>query len=316
MVMAQDLTPLLPIEAISQDAEICVITPASYATAERMQRGLEQLVALGYRPRCTAHAQTRGPLYFAGTQEQRLKDLHAAFNDPDARIVASARGGYGSNYLLAGLDLDLIRRHPKPFLAYSDLTGIQLHLLDALGLPAFHGPMVAADFYLDDGVHLPSLKAALGGIPYAVGRDEGLQTLKAGKARGILYGGCISMLVSLLGTRWEPRTEGKLLFLEDTGVKPYQLDRMLWQLRNAGKFDGIQGIVFGEMLDCASQGASDDLLCHAITQALDGIDVPMAIGLRSGHVSRQNVTLTFGAQAELEVDSDVRLTLLDPVVHP
>ncbi len=313
--MAQDLTPLLAIEAIPQDAEICVISPASYATAERMQRGLEQLVALGYRPRCTPHTQTRGPLYFAGTQEQRLSDLHAAFNDPHASIVACVRGGYGSNYLLAGLDLDLIRRHPKPFLGYSDLTGIQLHLLDTLGLPAFHGPMVAADFYLEDGVHLASLKAALGGIPYAVGEDEGLRSLKAGKARGMLYGGCISILTSLLGTRWEPRTEGKLLFLEDTGVKPYQLDRMLWQLRNAGKFNGVKGIVFGEMRDCASHGASDDLLCHSIAQALEGIDVPMAIGLRSGHVSRQNVTLTFGAQAELEVDSNVRLTLLEPVVR-
>ena len=116
---------------------------------------------------------------------------------------------------------------------------------------------------------------------------------------GTLYGGCLSILVSLLGTPWEPATENKLLFLEDTAVKPYQIDRMLWQLRAAGKLTGVCGIVFGEMLDCVSAGASPDLLDRTILSALDGLDIPIAIGLRSGHVSRQNVTLTFGVAAEL-----------------
>ena len=149
----------------------------------------------------------------------------------------------------------MIRKHPKPFFAYSDMTGMQLHLLDHLGLPAFHGPMVAADFSLEEGVHLASFQSALAGEPYTLGAPEGLRPLKPGAARGTLYGGCLSILVSLLGTPWEPATEDKLLFLEDTGVKPYQVDRMLWQLRHAGKLDGVRGIVFGEMLDCASPGA-------------------------------------------------------------
>ncbi|MGA8041163.1 MAG: LD-carboxypeptidase, partial [Terracidiphilus sp.] len=218
----------LRIAPVPAGAGIRVISPASFASAERMQRGMERLSTLGFRPHTGAHTQTRGPLYLAGSAQERLEDLHAAFTDADSSVVACVRGGYGSNYLLAGLDLNLIQKHTKPFFAYSDLTGIQLHLLDTIGLPAFHGPMVAADFYLDDGVHLASFKAALAGTPYSVGAAEGLFTLKAGKATGSLYGGCISMLVSLLGTRWEPQTEGKLLFLEDTGVKPYQLDRMLW----------------------------------------------------------------------------------------
>ncbi len=165
------------------------------------------------------------------------------------------RGGYGSNYLLEHLNIETVAAHPKPFFAYSDLTGMQLRLLDELGLPAFHGPMLAADFYLHDGVHLDSFRAALAGEPYIVGAAEGMRTLKTGAAsstaRGTLYGGCLSILVSLLGTPWEPRTEGTLLFLEDRGAKPYQIDRMLWQLRKAGKLDGVRGIVFGEMLDCA-----------------------------------------------------------------
>ncbi len=243
--------------------------------------------------------------------EQRLADLHAAFADETTSAVMCLRGGYGSNYLLNDLDLKLIGKHSKPFFAYSDLTGVQLRLLDELGLPAFHGPMLAADFYLEDGVHLPSFQAALAGEPYSVGAAEGLRALKPGNASGVLYGGCLSILVSLLGTEWEPQTEGKLLFLEDTGAKPYQVDRMLWQLRHAGKLEGVRGIIFGEMLDCVSPGAAPDLLEEAISSALAGFDGPIAIGLRSGHVSRQNVTLTFGVQAELNVGAETQLHLLE-----
>jgi muramoyltetrapeptide carboxypeptidase len=138
--------------------------------------------------------------------------------------------------------------------------------------------------------------------------------LKPGAASGTLYGGCLSILVSLLGTPWEPTTEGKLLFIEDTGVKPYQIDRMIWQLRAAGKLDGIRGIVFGEMLDCASPGSSPALLDEVILQAFKDTDIPIAIGLRSGHVSRQNVTLTFGVQAELQATSEPQLNLIEPAV--
>ena len=114
--------------------------------------------ALGFAPQLGGHALERGPLYFAGTAAQRLADLHAAFADPSTSVVMGMRGGYGSNYLLSGLDMKLIRRHPKPFFAYSDVTGVQLRLLDQLGLPAFHGPMLAADFFQQDGVHLDSFQ--------------------------------------------------------------------------------------------------------------------------------------------------------------
>ena len=154
----------------------------------------------------------------------------------------------------------------------------------------------------EDGVHLASLQAALGRRalqPWALA--EGLRTLNRGglSARGTLYGGCLSILVALLGTPYEPQTEGKLLFLEDVGAKPYQIDRMLWQLRQAGKLDGVRGIVFGEMLDCVSPGAAPDLLEEVILRVFDDFDGPIAIGLRSGHVSRGNVTLTLGVEAEL-----------------
>ena len=308
------MNSLLKPPAVQSGAGIGVIAPASFAQPERVERGLEQLRALGFAPRLGQHALEGGPLYFAGRREQRLADLHAAFADETTSAVMCLRGGYGSNYLLDGLDLEVIRKHPKPFFAYSDLTGVQLRLLDQLGLPVFHGPMAAADFYLEDGVHLASFRAALAGEPYSVGEAEGLRALKLGSVRGILYGGCLSILVSLLGTSYEPQTEGKLLFLEDTGVKPYQVDRMVWQLRQAGKLEGVRGIVFGEMIDCTSPGAPPKLLEEAILYALEDFNGPIAIGLRSGHVSRQNVTLTFGVEAELRVADEAQLNLIEAAV--
>ena len=300
--------------AVAPNSLIAIVAPASFAQPDRIERGVAALQSLGFALKPGAHAFLREPLYFAGTAAERLADLHAAFADPDIGAVMALRGGYGSNYLLSGLDLAIIAAHPKPFFAYSDLTGIQLYLLDKLGLPAFHGPMLAADFYLEDGVHLESFRAALSGTLYAVGPAEGLRVLKPAAqqaVQGTLYGGCLSILVSLLGTPWEPATENKLLFLEDTGVKPYQVDRMLWQLRAAGKLAGVSGIIFGEMIE---SGAAPDLLDRAILSALDGLDIPIAIGLRSGHVSRQNVTLTFGVQAELDLANEPTLTLLEPAV--
>jgi muramoyltetrapeptide carboxypeptidase len=301
--------PLIPLGKIPAGAGISIVAPASFARQERIDDGAKALRALGYEPRFAQHALRRGPLFFAGSARQRIADLHAAFADPDTQVVMSLRGGYGSNYVLEKLDCELVRAHAKPFFAYSDLTGIQSQLLDRIGLPAFHGPMLAADFYLEDGVHLPSLKAALAGEPYRVGAAEGLRTLKAGRARGVLYGGCLSILVSLLGTKWEADTKGKLLFFEDVGAKPYQVDRMLWQLRAAGKLDGVTGFVFGEMLECTSPGGEPELLEKAILSALADFAGPIAIGLRSGHVSRQNVTLTFGVEAQLDLGEEAELNI-------
>jgi muramoyltetrapeptide carboxypeptidase len=309
---------LLKPPPVAPDAAFTIVAPASFAQPDRIDRGLAELRSLNYAPQFAPNALLREPLYFAGTPQQRLADLHAAFADPDTAAIMCIRGGYGSNYLLDNLDFKTIAAHPKPFFAYSDLTGIQLRLLDELGLPVFHGPMLAADFYLPNGVHLKSFRAALAGELYSIGAAEGLRPLMPSRsrtsARGTLYGGCLSILVSLLGTPWEPRTEGTLLFLEDTGVKPYQVDRMLWQLRKAKKFEGILGIIFGEMLDCSSPGAPSSLLEEAILSALDGLDIPIAIGLRSGHVSRENVTLTFGVEAELAVGDIAQLEILEPAV--
>lgn len=308
------MTALLRPRAVAADAAVTVLSPASTPQAERVERGLTALKALGYAPKAAESTLARGPLYFAGTPEMRLRDLHRAFADDESSAIFATRGGYGSNYLLEGLDLDLIGENAKPLFGYSDLTALQLWLLDQLQLPAFHGPMLSADFAREDGVDLASLRAALGGRPYTVSLAEGMRQLRAGRARGTLYGGCLSILVALLGTPYEPQTEGKLLFLEDVNAKPFQIDRMLWQLNQAGKLDGVRGIVFGEMLDCTSPGAPPELLEEVILHSLAGFKGPIAIGLRSGHVSRANVTLTFGVEAELRVSETPQLNLLEAAV--
>ena len=297
----------LSIPAVLRGARVAVVSPASYPQPERLAQGVEALGRLGFVPSVGRQALAKAHHYFAGTAQARLDDLHAAFLDPAASAIFCSRGGYGCNYLLHGLDLGLVREHPKPFIGYSDMTSLQTWLLDQLGLVSFHGPLVAGDLSSPDGVDEPSLLAALGGERWFVGEASGLRTLIPGKASGILYGGCITLLAAALGTPYAPRTEGKLLFLEDRDVKPYQLDRLLRQMILAGKFEGVKGIIFGEMLECVAPGQKPGMLDEVILRVLDWFQGPIAIGLRSGHVSRRNVTLAFGIEAELEL---VRAPLL------
>jgi muramoyltetrapeptide carboxypeptidase len=308
------VTTLLKPPAVANNAMVAVVSSASTPQPERVERGFAALRSFGYAPQASENLLARGPLYFAGTPAMRLRDLHHAFADDEVKAIFSTRGGYGSNYLLDGLDLDLIAESAKPFIGYSDLTALQLWLLDQIELPAFYGPMLSADFAREDGVHLDSLQAALRGESYAVGAAEGLRTLHPGRVRGTLYGGCLSILVALLGTPYEPQTEGKLLFLEDINAKPYQIDRMLWQLREAGKLDEVRGIIFGEMLDCVSPGAPAELLEEVILRFFEDFKGPIAIGLRSGHVSRANVTLTLGVEAELTLTAEAKLQLTEAAV--
>ena len=296
---------------VSSGARVAVIAPASNAKLERIDGGVAALKKYGFDVVLGSHATGREAPYFAGTPEERLEDLHAAFADPEIEAIFCTRGGYGSNYLLEDLDLELIGQNPKPFFGYSDLTVVQTWLLDELGLVGFHGPMAAADFYRDGGVDEASFSDALNGGKVTAGAVQGLRILKPGRAQGMMHGGCLSMLVSTLGTHFAPQTEGRLLFLEDVGAKPYQIDRMLRQMVLAGKFDGVTGFIFGEMLECVSPGTSPGLLDEVILRVLDWFDGPIAIGLRSGHVSRGNVTLPLGIEAELVAEDEPVLRYME-----
>ena len=147
----------------------------------------------------------------------------------------------GRTICCGALDVKIVAAHPKIFVGYSDVTTLLTHFLDACGLVTFHGPMVTKDFANADGVDLDSWEAALGGASEWVvdtGAGSGAKGLRDGAGEGILYGGCLSMLVATLGTPYEIRTEGTILFLEDIAAKPFQMDRMLMQLKLAGKLAG------------------------------------------------------------------------------
>jgi muramoyltetrapeptide carboxypeptidase len=307
--------PRLPIPAVTPPSKVAIVSPASYPQAETLARGIEAIRELGYLPQLGPNALNKAGGYFAGTAPERLLDLHAAFADREVRAIVCSRGGYGSNYLLHGIDLDLIRANPKPLICYSDMTCMQTWLLDRIGLTSIHGPMAAADFSHKDGVDLVSFRAALAGELWSLGEQAGLRILRPGKASGVLYGGCLTLLAASLGTPYAPQTEGKLLFLEDLAVKPYQLDRLLRQMLLAGKFDRVVGIIFGEMLQCVPPAQNPELMDEMILRILGPLAIPIAIGLRSGHVSRCNVTLAFGIMAELDLTAEPRLSFLEPATE-
>ncbi len=265
--------------ALRPGARIAVVSPASTPKEDRVRAGMDGLVALGYEPVLFPSALGGGPLYYAGTLEQRLADLHAAFADAAMDAVHCTRGGWGSAELLTGLDLELIRANPKPFIGYSDHTSLHSVLNGACRLVSFYGPMVAADFARPDGVHMASWTNALSGAGrWQLGADDGIRVLRPGVAEGTLLGGCLSILVEGLGTPYAlpPATteEPRILFLEDIGTKPYQWDRMLLHLRYAGMLRNVTGIVFGDMRQCVPP-ADDALLEAAILHALRDFDGPI-----------------------------------------
>ena len=291
--------------------KVGIVAPASNIKRNLLEQGSSALLSVGYEPVYSESILERD-LYFAGSVLRRARELEDMFERDDVRAIICARGGYGSNYLLKGLDLKKIAAHPKIFVGYSDLTSLLTRFSDAANLVTFHGPMVTKDFAAENGVDIGSWTAALGGdSEWEVGADSGAQPMAEGQAEGILYGGCLSILVASLGTPYEIRTDGTILFLEDVSAKPFQIDRMLMQLKLAGKLDGVRGIVFGEMLDCRQSPDQDYTLEEVVMRSVGDLKIPVAFGLRSGHVSRSNVTLPIGIRARLEVGSAVKLRFLE-----
>jgi muramoyltetrapeptide carboxypeptidase len=293
---------LMKPKGLRAGATLAVLSPASTPRAELVHRGMERLQELGYKVRLSPRALDSGPLYYAGTLEQRLGDLHAAFADPAIDGIVCTRGGWGSAELLPHLDAALVRANPKVFVGYSDHSSLHSWFRNEAGLVTFYGPMVAADFARDEGVDLASWKHALeGDSDWSLGKKDGLKVLRAGAAAGRLLGGCISILTQGLGTDYAAVfDEGTILFLEDIGTKPYQWDRMLLHLRYSGRLEGVKGIVFGDMAQCVA-AEEQEYLERAILHSLREFRGPIAIGLRSGHVYSANITLPLGVQVKLDL---------------
>ena len=293
-----------------------IVAPASNVKREALELGCAALRRMGYKP-FYLESIFEQDLYFAGTAKHRLQEFEQMFESPDVKAIICARGGYGANYLLQELDTEKVARHPKILVGYSDNTTLLTYIADSTGLVVFHGPMVAKDFSDDDGVEISSWQNAVSGLQqWQVPINAEVTSLGDGSAQGILYGGCLSMLAASLGTPFEVKTENKILFIEDLNAKPYQIDRMLMQLKLAGKLDDLRGIVFGEMLDCVQTPTQDYTLQEVVMRIVGNLGVPVAYGLRSGHVTRQNITLPLGVKAELQVQgTQVSLKILEPATR-
>jgi len=289
---------------LRQGSRVAVVSPASAAKAELVERGCERLKAFGYEPVVMPHALNRGPLYYAGTAKDRVADLHGAFADQSIDGVICTRGGWGSAELLPLLDRELVHANSKVFVGYSDHTSLHAWFWNECGLPTFYAPMVAADWSKDDGVDERTWRAVVEGAEaWSVGAGDGIRVLREGKAEGRLLGGCLSIVVEALGTPWSLRIdEPAILFLEDIGTKPYKWDRFLQHMKFAGMLKNVRGIVFGDM-SANIEPDEMELLEAACLHALGDFDGPVAIGLKCGHVDSENRSLPMGAWVKMDGDT-------------
>jgi len=310
MVSASQNSRIKP-RALRPGDKVGIVAPASNVKREMLEAGCDGLRRAGYEP-FYFESILEHDLYFAGSVERRARELEEMFVRNDIRAIICARGGYGSNYLPLTLDPMKIISHPKILVGYSDITTLLCCVADSANFVTFHGPMVTKDFAVAGGVDLDSWQNAVGGAEeWRIAEGSGAKPLLPGQAEGILYGGCLSMLAASLGTEHEIQTAGTILFLEDVATKPYQIDRMLMQLKLAGKLNDVRGMVFGEMLDCRQSPDQDYTLEEVILRIVSGLQIPVAYGLRSGHVSRANITLPIGVRARLTVDDAAELRILE-----
>ena len=309
---------LLPVPALRAGGTIAVLAPASPA-AGRAQEVADWLAARGFVPQLypSAYAGT-GDLaqddYLAASDAQRLQELHDAFADPGVDAIFCLRGGYGSARLLSQIDFGVLRRNPKPFVGYSDITALHLAMARHAGFITFHGPMLTSDLLRNRQApteqalfdQLQGRQVAGSWLPCLP--QFALQSLRCGAAQGRLMGGNLTLMGSTLGTLWEIDTQDAILFIEDVGEPPYKIDRLLTQLRLAGKLRGLRGVLIGDFSDVSAPHSSqaqqdwDAARLQRLWQEFFvPLQVPVLAGWRSGHVD-PNLTLPIGALVTLDAD--------------
>ena len=291
---------------------IGVIAPAGAVYEDLLARGVRALETSGFRVVLAEGILARKG-YLAGSEQQRAETLERFFLRDDIAAIFCARGGFGSIQLLPALDPDLIRAHPKIFVGFSDVTALLNWMSQCCGVVVFHGPMVAVEFAgeLEGGVSSGFWDALTG--KRRLWQIKGSGVLRSGGApvRGALAGGCLSVLVTTLGTPYEIDTEGKIVFLEDVGERPYRIERMLTHLRMAGKLDHVAGIVTGAFNDCES-GAERDVT-EVLADVFADAPYPVVTGLPCGHAT-PNTLLPIGLTAELDGRNGV-LMLVEPATR-
>jgi len=291
---------------------IAVLSLASPVEEGRLEKGCQELATLGYAPRVDRGTLARDG-FFAGSPVDRVTALRRGFEEADIRAIFCARGGYGSNYLLDCLSE--APASPKILLGSSDITSLQIFLWQTVRWVTFYGPMVATNFDhgagTAHGYDRRSLLSALTETRQGWSLDLQCESLVAGQAEGLLLGGCLTLVESTLGTPWELETSGALLVLEDRAMKPYQVDRALMHLKQAGKLRRLAGIILGDFPECEAPGGSETVRDVA-RRILQPLRVPVAWGAPIGHTSRAVLTLPLGVPACLAASETVTLKILEP----
>jgi len=232
--------------------------------------------------------------YLAGSDEARLDDLQSMFMDKNVRAIFCARGGYGTIRLLDRIDFNIIRKNPKIIAGYSDITALLLSIYNNAGLVTFHGP-VLRDIQRGRKNNLDHLLKLLSSeTPPMIDLSEGT-VVKQGHAEGPIIGGNLSLICSLTGTPFMPRTKGAILFIEDKGEPLYRIDRMLSHLRLTGITNGLSGLIAGSFTGC---GDIKDIK-KILKDVTSGTDIPVISGLPAGH-GRKNRSIPIGLRADLD----------------
>ena len=297
---------------------IGIISPSYWLSEDDLQRTASYLKANGYRLKFgPSNLLRRGP--FAGQPQERADDIHRMFSDPEINAVICARGGYGANRVLPLIDYELIRENPKIFIGYSDITAYLTSITQKTGLVTFHGPMLVSykkrfvkyNFELMEQV-LTGKKEVKIKYPKALSP----KVLKSGIATGPLWGGNITLLTNRLGTADYLDTDGVILFLEDLDEYLYAFERMLVQMRTAGLFDHIKGLIIGELDEFKDQEIPFERNTDQIVMDICGdLDIPIVSNFPCGHGTYQ-ATLPISVNAELNTnDNNPYLTLLEPAVE-
>jgi muramoyltetrapeptide carboxypeptidase len=301
--------------ALNSQSVFMPFAPASPAEFSKVLAGAEELRSLGF------HIGDSTPLtpdgYFAGSLAGRLNEILSELERSDVDALVAIRGGYGSNYLLDDLALERADA-PKVILGYSDLTSLHAFLWMRYAWVGFYGPMLAAGLDAGDsvanGYDRESLLAAVGKTDGGWTLRLRGETMAAGEAEGRVLGGCMTLVETTLGTPWELDTRGSILLLEDRGMKPWQVDRALMHLKQAGKFEGVRGIVLGEFPDCGPLMSGSASVRDVCARILGALGVPIVYGAAVGHTPRPMLTVPLGVKARLRAEGEGQLEILEPAV--
>lgn len=285
--------PIIKGACLYQNQTVGVIAPSSPVSQSEILEGLKLLESFPLKIRPGSHLFNHLN-YLAGPDHDRVSDLHQMFSDPEIKAIFCVRGGYGSARLLDKIDFDLIRKNPKIIVGFSDLTALLIALYKKTGLVTIHGPTLSD---LPKNKNWPNLSELITNYHRPrVFLKQG-RIINRGKARGILLGGNLSTICSLLDTTFLPSFEGVILFLEEKGESPYRLDRMLTQLLLSGRLDRLSALIIGQIMDCGEK----EIINSMLQERLGSLSIPVVTGLPVGH-ENENISLPLGLPAGLDTE--------------